>query len=60
MAPLIADLDGVAADLEPASRRIVGTFLREVAEASERHTSRLREEAGLAAADAAPVPGLWA
>jgi DNA-binding MarR family transcriptional regulator len=62
MAPLVADLDRISAALEPASRHAVGAFLREVAEVSERHAARLRDEAGLAgtAMTAAPVPGLWA
>jgi DNA-binding MarR family transcriptional regulator len=62
MAPLVEDLDRIAAALEPASRRAVGAFLREVAEVSERHAAHLRDEAGLAgtALASAPVPGLWA
>jgi DNA-binding MarR family transcriptional regulator len=62
MEPLVSQLDDIAERLEPESRRVVAEFLREVAEASERHAGRLRDEAGLAGASlaAAPVPGLWA
>jgi hypothetical protein len=37
-------------------------ILHEIAEVSEHHAARLREEAGLAglALTAAPAPGLWA
>jgi DNA-binding MarR family transcriptional regulator len=62
MEPLVSELDAIAGRLGADSRRVVAGFLREVAEASERHAGRLRDEAGRAGASlaAAPVPGLWA
>jgi DNA-binding MarR family transcriptional regulator len=61
-APLVAELDRLAADLPDADRAAVGTFLARVAEAAERHAeaaSRAVDDRDRAVIGE-PVPGLWA
>jgi DNA-binding MarR family transcriptional regulator len=61
-APLVGDMNELAARLEEAERAVVGRYLAEVAELSERHAARLddlvREEQREVIAP--PAPGLWA
>jgi len=63
MAPLVNDLDAVATQLTSDEQEVVGRFLEEVANVSERHAVRLAESARQAEreqAAVAPDPGLWA
>jgi DNA-binding MarR family transcriptional regulator len=61
-APLVEEMNELAARLGDADRAVVGRYLAEVAEASERHAARLedlvREEQREVIAP--PSPGLWA
>jgi DNA-binding MarR family transcriptional regulator len=59
--PLVADLDGLSADLDDEQRQLVRRFLTRVAEVSEAHAERAyREQHGTSApAAATQVPSLW-
>jgi DNA-binding MarR family transcriptional regulator len=61
-APLVAELDRLAAELSDGDRAAVGTFLGRVAEAAERHAEDAARavDARARAAIGEPVPGLWA
>jgi DNA-binding MarR family transcriptional regulator len=61
-APLVAELDRLAAELPDGDRTVVGTFLGRVAEAAERHAEDAARaiDARARAAIGEPVPGLWA
>jgi len=61
-APLVAELDRLAAELPDTDRTVVGTFLGRVAEAAERHAEDAARavDARDRAAIGEPVPGLWA
>jgi len=61
-APLVAELDRLAAALPDSERSVVGEFLGHVAEAAERHAEDAERavEARDRAAIGEPVPGLWA
>jgi DNA-binding MarR family transcriptional regulator len=61
LAPLVADVDGLAAELSAAERAGIERFLARLADLSERHADRLVTEAQTAeaAASGAPSPVLW-
>jgi DNA-binding MarR family transcriptional regulator len=61
-APLVTELDRLAADLPDSDRAAVETFLRHVADAAERHAEDAARavDARTRAAIGEPVPGLWA
>jgi DNA-binding MarR family transcriptional regulator len=61
-APLVAELDRLAAALPESERSVVGAFLGHVAEAAERHAEDAERavDARTRAAIGEPVPGLWA
>ena len=61
LAPFVADLDRVAADLADEERAAVGRFLGRVADLAEEHAARLEAvaEAEARAAAAVALPGLW-
>jgi DNA-binding MarR family transcriptional regulator len=63
LAPLIAELDTIAARQTAGERQTIGRFLEEIAVASERHVTRLTQSARQVERDrvaAVPDPGLWA
>jgi DNA-binding MarR family transcriptional regulator len=61
-APLVGEIDELAARLSDDERRLVADFLRRVADAGERQADALARAADDPAADQAgvPSPGLWA
>jgi|SRR5919202_613800 DNA-binding MarR family transcriptional regulator len=61
-APLVAELDRLAAELSDGDRTVVASFLSRVAEAAERHAEDAARaaDARTRAAIGEPVPGLWA
>jgi DNA-binding MarR family transcriptional regulator len=62
LAPLVAELDSLVQGLPQSDADAIGRFLREVADAAERHATRLAADADAVAqrALAVPAPGLWA
>lgn len=61
-APLVRDMDQIAARLSVEERAVVGRYLADVVAVSERHAERLDAAARSEPANvvAAPAPGLWA
>lgn len=61
LAPLVADLDRLSAELGEEGRLIVGGFLERAAELAETHADRLETAAADEARSAAEIalPGLW-
>jgi DNA-binding MarR family transcriptional regulator len=61
-APLVQELDDVAARLGAGERVVIGRYLSEVVAVSERHAERLDAAARSEPEElvAAPAPGLWA
>jgi hypothetical protein len=62
LAPLVAEIESVVAELAEPEADVVNQFLQMVADAAERHVKRPAAEADAAAhkALAVPLPGLWA
>jgi len=60
-APLVADMNALAAALPADERAIVGRYLTDVAELSEQHARRLRDRARAGEREpvSPPAPGLW-
>jgi hypothetical protein len=61
-APLAADLDSLVRQLAGAEAETVRRFVEGVADAAERHATRIAADADAAAHDAlaVPLPPLWA
>jgi DNA-binding MarR family transcriptional regulator len=61
-APLVAEVDSLIRQLSPNEAAVVQGFVEAVADAAERHATRLAADADATAHDAlaVPLPGLWA
>lgn len=61
-APLVQEMDQLAAQLTDAERALIGRYLTAVAQVSERHAARLHELLREHECDviAPPAPGPWA
>jgi DNA-binding MarR family transcriptional regulator len=61
-APLVAEIDSLVHELSEDEAKVVQSFLQGVADAAERHASRLAADAHATAHDAlaVPLPALWA
>jgi DNA-binding MarR family transcriptional regulator len=62
LAPLVAAIDALSAQLDDRERRAVARYLAAVADAGERHADELarRADAATQPVPASPVPALWA
>ena len=61
-APLVAEIDALVDDLSPKEAEVVRSFLEAVADAADRHATRVAADADAIAHDslAVPLPALWA
>ena len=61
-APLVAEIDSLVDDLSPPEVEMIRRFLEAVADAAQRHATRLAADADAVAHDslAVPLPALWA
>jgi DNA-binding MarR family transcriptional regulator len=62
LTPLVAQLDSLVDALPDAEAQLIGCFLRDVANAAQRHAARLAADADASAQSALAVrlPALWA
>ena len=61
-APLVAEIDALVDDMSSKETDVVRAFLEAVADAADRHATRVAADADAAAHDAlaVPLPALWA
>jgi DNA-binding MarR family transcriptional regulator len=60
-APLVADIDALVHDMSSKEAKVVRAFLEAVANAADRHATRVAADADASARDslAVPLPALW-
>jgi hypothetical protein len=61
-APLVAEIDALVDDMSSKEAEVLRSFLEAVADAADRHATRVAADADAAAHDAlaVPLPALWA
>jgi DNA-binding MarR family transcriptional regulator len=61
-APLVAEIDALVNDMSPKEAKVVRSFLEAVADAADRHATRVAAHADASARDslAVPWPAPWA
>jgi len=61
-APLVAEIDALGDDMSSKEAEVVRSFLQAVADAADRHATRVAADADASARNslAVPLPALWA